>query len=204
MDTDMNIVIKKIGLPLTTMIIVSLLLGGCNKALIYAEGTNVSLATLRVNDAVTEPVSVNFGLDRTVAAVVPPKTANGEAVNMISGFMLDNDGNTFGTLTIKTQFASGQAGLDLATKNPKAAAHIMNITSVVPDGPELRKQKENAIAFVEISTNDAGIDKVAVRMGVKDYRNTDKQAIRDAINNAEANLFKEYTNIIKSELGSPF
>ncbi len=199
----MNSVMKKIPLPLT-IIFAALLLGGCNKALIYAEGTNVSIATVRVNDDVTEPVSVNFGLDRTVAAVVPPKTANGEAVNMISGFMLENDDNFFSTLTIKTQFASGQAGLDLAIHNPQAAAQIMNITSVAPDGLEIRAQKANAIAFVTASDNSAGIETVAVRMGVKDNRPDPKLAIQDAINNADANLFKSYTTIIKSELGSPF
>ncbi len=200
----MNTVFKKVAHHLT-IVTCALLVIGCNKALIYSEGTNVSLATLKVNDDVTEPVSVNFGLERTIAVVAPPKTKDGDSINMVSGFMLDDDGSPFGTMTIKTQFASGEAGLNLATNSPQAAAQIMNVTSVKPDGPQLRARKTNAINFVRTSADTARLDTVAERMGVKNNRpNNPQLAITDALINADNNLFNTYASIIKTELGSPF
>lgn len=94
----------------------ALSLAGCGKALIYAEGTNFSLTTLRLNEDPATPVRMVSGLDRTVAAVVPRRAADGDAVNMSANFHLEHkkDGKTFpsvfgDTLKITTEFASGAA-----------------------------------------------------------------------------------------------
>ncbi|MBI5461557.1 MAG: hypothetical protein HY941_05150 [Gammaproteobacteria bacterium] len=207
MDKHMNTTpntIKTITRSLAAMTC-SLLLGACSKALIYSEGTNVSIATVKVNDDAAKPLSVNFGLERGVATIAPPKKTNGEAVNMISGFKLEKTGDDIsGTLTIKTQFASGGAGLGLATQNPQAAAQIMNVTSVAPDSADLRLRKIYAAEFIRKSNNATALKAVAERMNVKNNRPDIVLSITDALNNADANLFNTYASIIKEELGSPF
>ena len=122
----MKLILKKVRF---IFIIAGLLIvSGCNQSLIYAEGTNVSLATIKVNDDVAEPLNINFGLDRSVAAIAPPKTIGDESVSMISDFRYEYKGGEFtGTLKIKTQFASGDAGIALVTNKPKAAAKMAGI-----------------------------------------------------------------------------
>ena len=72
-------------------LIAALALGGCSNALIYGESTNFSLASLKLNDSVAEPISVNSGLERTVAALAPAGEKD-DAVNMVAGFALDHSG----------------------------------------------------------------------------------------------------------------
>lgn len=113
-------------------------LAGCGDALIYGERSSFNLA-IGVNDNAALPLSVNAGLDRTVVNFAPPLggdvvsggggIARGEAVSSISNFDLrDKDRATNalgGTLTVKTQFASGEAAVIIATKHPALAAAIM-------------------------------------------------------------------------------
>ncbi|MBI1733208.1 MAG: hypothetical protein HYR49_10655 [Gammaproteobacteria bacterium] len=101
-------------------------LGACTDALVYGESTNLSIASFKVNDNVAQPFSVNFELDRTVAALVPPMHAGGEAANLIAGFKMDDSGKLpFGTKTITTEFASGKAAEVMVQKHPQEALRIM-------------------------------------------------------------------------------
>jgi hypothetical protein len=104
------------------------MLSACSDALVYGESTNFSLASVKFNDNVARPFSVNVGLDRTVAALVPPMGTGDESANLIAGFRLTDDSNApFGTKTITTTFASGRAGEVLAGKQPELALRIMRI-----------------------------------------------------------------------------
>ncbi|HEY7608214.1 MAG TPA: hypothetical protein VIF14_03200, partial [Alphaproteobacteria bacterium] len=103
---------------------------GCTDTLFFAERSSFKLG-IHVNDNPVTPLQVNAGAKRTVIALAPPlavrKEGNrdrpvGEAVNLFSGFDLQYDkpetwASPFtGTLTIKTQFASGAAAVALADK----------------------------------------------------------------------------------------
>jgi len=102
-------------------------LAGCGNALLYGEGTNISLATIKVNDNPATPVQLHTGLHRTVAAIVPRQNDGAEAMNLISGLHFTDTKQMFGTLTVETQFASGRAATEIADKNPSLAKSIMNI-----------------------------------------------------------------------------
>src|SRR5882724_11099365 len=107
----------RIGRHAAALIVGALLLGGCENNLIFLERSGFNLA-INVNDDPTTPVEVNAGLKRSIVALVPPtgdpvKTesgtrANGEAVNLVSGYDLGyTESQTSvlgGTLTIRTQF----------------------------------------------------------------------------------------------------
>ena len=108
----------------------SLPLSGCSNALIYGEGTNFSLTTLRLNDDAATPVRIVSGLDRTVAAVVPRRNhdGGGDAVNMSALFDLKHEklhgflGVFSDTLKITSEFAAGAAAIKLipqSTNNPQ-------------------------------------------------------------------------------------
>lgn len=118
---------------------VLLLLPGCTDALIYGERTSFNLA-ISVNDDAAVPLSVNFGLQRTVVSFAPPldgevtdqgrTVASGESVAAISRFDLgyaQAAGTPFASrLTIRTQFASGQAAA-IATENSTTAARAVQL-----------------------------------------------------------------------------
>jgi hypothetical protein len=109
------------------LVIATFFLNGCENNLLFMERTGFNLS-IRVNNDPTTPVEVNAGLKRSVVAAVPPtgdpvKTengtrANGEAVSLISGYDLSYDESKSslfaGTLTIRTQFASGGAATAVA------------------------------------------------------------------------------------------
>lgn len=128
----------QLGGRLALLLLGSLLLGGCQNNLIFLEQSGFKLA-ISVNNDPTTPVEVNAGLKRSIVALVPSsgdpvKTdtgtrANGEAVNLVSGFDLTDTASANsalgGTLTIRTQFASGAAALAVASK-PELAAKIAN------------------------------------------------------------------------------
>lgn len=110
----------KFDAPAVTLAVlgaISLPLTGCGNALIYGEGTNFSLTTLRLNDDPATPVRVISGLDRSAAAVVPKLGKTQDAVNMSADFYLDHpkgDGffTAYGdTLKITTEFSAGDAAL---------------------------------------------------------------------------------------------
>lgn len=115
------------------------LVGGCGRTLVFAESDGINLA-VRMNSTSDTPVEVNFGLNRTVATIVPPasQTKNGEpvgeAVNMFAGFEVNNnlDPNlkkVDADLTVDTQFASGAAATEVANR-PEVAAQIVNLRPV--------------------------------------------------------------------------
>ena len=109
-------------------------LGGCADTLVYGESTNFSLASVKVNTNVAQPFSVNFALDRTVAAMVPPMGPGEEAANMISRFKLDDTGNViFGTKKITTEFASGRAAEVMVTTNVVQALNILDAAEYAND-----------------------------------------------------------------------
>jgi hypothetical protein len=98
----------------------------------FAESDGVNFA-IRANAASSPPFEVNFGLNRTVATVVPPNKqssdgrATGDAVNMFAGFQIDAGGvevqKIGADVKIATQFASGRAATEVA-ENPQVVAKI--------------------------------------------------------------------------------
>ena len=121
---------------------VVLILASCERTLIYAERTGFKLG-ISVNDNPGTPVEVNAGLKRTLVGFVPPKegtqgsgadkTAEGEAVSMFSGFRMEYQDGTAaqpfaGKLNIRTQFASGNAALAVASK-PEIVTKIVSVTT---------------------------------------------------------------------------
>lgn len=136
------------------VVLAGLLVGACENSLIYGERTGFNLA-IQVNDDPATPLNVNAGFQRTVAALVPPtqesqedngrKIARGEAVNMFSGFRLEYiEGETTvfgGTLTIRTQFASGAAAKNIASgKNAdKAVAQIVQTRGTYSDSESVER-----------------------------------------------------------------
>lgn len=113
---------------LTIVGVLSLPLSGCGNALIYGEGTNFSLTTLRLNDDAATPVRIVSGLDRTVAAVVPRRNHDCDAVNMSALFDLKHEKlhafpSVFSdTLKITSEFASGEAAVVKAPTSMKSTA----------------------------------------------------------------------------------
>jgi len=104
--------------------------------LIYGERTGFNLS-IHVNDDPTSPLRVNAGLERSVAASVPPTQSsgqsNGEAVNLFSSFELfytEDPKSAFNeTLTVRTQFASGAAALEIA-RGDNAAQAVSQIVQI--------------------------------------------------------------------------
>jgi len=116
----------------------ALFVSACENTLIYAERTGFNLG-IAVNDDPSTPVHVNAGLKRTVVSVVPPRETGrtftgasvpkADSVSMFSGFRLQYDqGDGFfqGNLRIRTQFASGQAAINLAD-DVQAVRKIVNV-----------------------------------------------------------------------------
>ena len=127
---------------LTRVLLTGLLLAplaGCGKTLIFAEHEGVNFA-IRANASSQPPIEVNFGLDSALATIVPPAgqvdgRPKGDAVNLFAGFQVDRDGSILTdtqrvkvSLRIATQFASGQAALEIANK-PSVVAKIVNTSS---------------------------------------------------------------------------
>jgi hypothetical protein len=126
---------------------VAALVGGCGRTLLFAESDGINLA-IKTNPSSSTPVEVNFGLTRTVGTIVPPAGGNkeavggkpeGEAVNMFSGFEINNAVGPTKTidpakpidvdLTVDTQFASGPAAKAVADK-PRVVAQIVNVSAI--------------------------------------------------------------------------
>jgi len=117
-----------------------LLVTGCADGLVYGERTSFDLASVRVNDDPSEPVSIKLGFDRDVALVAPPiggkveddgrTTAEGEAVSQFSTFTMKstapfvNPTGNADLLAVQTRFASGNAALAIAGKPPVVAAFL--------------------------------------------------------------------------------
>lgn len=125
------------------------LVTGCGKTLVFAERDGVNLA-IRSNASSTPPLEVNFGLNRTIATIVPPTgesngKPDGDAVSMFAGFQVDNTivptKPLDADLKISTQFASGKAATTVATQ-PKVVAQIVNARTLTFATSESAKQLE--------------------------------------------------------------
>lgn len=126
------------------------MLAGCGRTLVFMERDGVNLAVRTTGT--TPPLEINFGLNRTIATIVPPageKSGNpsGDAVSMFAGFQVDN---TFvpktaldADLQVDTQFASGKAAIAVAGK-PSIVADIVSMTA----GAKLAAQTDTAIEVV--------------------------------------------------------
>ena len=122
---------RRIGILLAT-IGVAASVAGCGRTLMFAESDGVNFA-VRANAASSPPFEVNFGLNRTVATVVPPNKqssdgkATGDAVNMFGGFQIDaaleGQQKIDADVKIATQFASGKAATAVAG-DPQVVAKI--------------------------------------------------------------------------------
>lgn len=119
-------------------------LSGCGNALIYGEGTNFSLTTLRLNDDPATPVRIVSGLDRSAAAVVPRRDHDKDAVNMSADFSLDHKktGGLFSaftdTLTITTEFSAGDAAVTpegTTTKDGASSSAATSTSTTTGEGP---------------------------------------------------------------------
>lgn len=139
-----QIVVLFVAVGVTTAI------SGCGRTLVFAERDGVNLAVRTTGT--TPPLEVNFGLNRTIATIVPPVgdksgKPDGEAVSMFAGFQVDN---TFvpktaldADLQIDTQFASGKAAKEIASK-PSIVADIVSMTA----GARLAAQTDSAVEVV--------------------------------------------------------
>ena len=131
-------------IAVSVLILTSFGIVGCNNTLVFAEKNGYNLA-INVNDDPSTPVHVNIGLERNIAAVVPPldvtkndqgKTAaSAEAVSLFSGYRLNTTDESelrtpfSATLAIRTQFASGMAAREIS-ENPRMVAKVVDANFV--------------------------------------------------------------------------
>lgn len=183
------------ALTLVIFLVGTLILPGCGNTLIFAERASFKLG-VQVNDNPVTPVEVNAGLKRSVIALVPPseglvesdksQEAKGEAVNLVSGFNLRYDPSEtklFGKLTIRSQFASGQAAYNLAG-DTEAVNKIVKVRLVRPVPEGLQKRREAAAAFVKTLSQPPELDALAKSLG-KDGGANAQLNVLDAISAAE-------------------
>jgi hypothetical protein len=116
-------------------IAVAVSVAGCGRTLVFAERSGVNIA-VRANATSAPPIEANFGLNRTIATIVPPagqvgnNRPDGDAVSMFAGFQVDNTLDPAvaplkADLQISTQFASGNAAIEVANR-PTIVAAIVN------------------------------------------------------------------------------
>lgn len=128
------------NIQLFVVMLLGLLLSACGERLVMIERTGFNLG-IAINQDPSTPISANAGLDRKIMGIIPAREQRtvadgvtepfGEAVNLISGFDLryqDTQNLIGGELSIKSQFASGQAAKQLA-ENPSAANAVMDVTN---------------------------------------------------------------------------
>lgn len=177
-----------VGRPLILMVAV-IGLAACQPALIYGERTSFNLAAVQVNDNVSEPVRVNFGLLRSVATVAPPRggtagAPNGEAVSIFSNFHLEDSGARSSLplvddeLTIRTRFASGDAAIRVS-EDPGAVRAILGVGTVGPVSPEIRVRQKKLVDCVRKIVDPKQLEVVAKELGLT--TNSDNAEIRGAI-----------------------
>jgi hypothetical protein len=182
------------------LIVASFCTSGCNNTLVFAEKSGYNLA-INVNDDPSTPLHVNIGLERNIAAVVPPldisqddqgkSTAKGEGVSVFSGFKLKEFGASAATpfagkLLIRTQFASGQAARDISQR-PDMVARIVDVSfardaAFVEEARQKRVEKIlegidrlNDAAALSLSANPPVQDPKVQQ--VVDLRDKDKQRL---------------------------
>ena len=188
-------------------------LAGCGRTLVFTERDGVNLAVRTTGT--TPPLEVNFGLNRTIATIVPPAgdkggNPNGDAVSMFAGFQVDN---TFvpktaldADLQIDTQFASGKAATAVASK-PSVVAAIVSMTA----GAKIAAQVDTAVEVIiaaiscdEKKTIDPGLrDRLIAAAGAPPFLKTRKTPddFRKAIRNSPGLVDDLYA--VASKQGSP-
>lgn len=134
-------------------LLAAMLVAGCADGLVYGERTSFDLASVRLNDDPSEPVSVKLGFNRSVAMAAPAiggrvedverkangneirrVTPEGESVSHFSSFTLKSvppfvrstSGEQEALLDVQTRFASGQAAIAIAD-NPQVVAALMGL-----------------------------------------------------------------------------
>jgi hypothetical protein len=131
-------------------LLAALLVAGCVDGLVYGERTSFDLASVRVNDDPSEPVSVKLGFDRSVALAAPAIggrveeevvvdgrtyrriTPEGEAVSQFSSFTMKStapfvrslDDEPDALLEVQSRFATGQAAIEIAGKPEVVGAFL--------------------------------------------------------------------------------
>jgi hypothetical protein len=149
-------------------IAVAVSVAGCGRTLVFAERDGVNIA-VRANATSAPPIEANFGLNRTIATIVPPagqvgnNRPDGDAVSMFAGFQVDNTLDPAAPLKadlqISTQFASGNAAIAVAN-NPPLVAAIVNPTA----GAKLVAQMEaQTIVIIEAISCDGKTLVVSLR-----------------------------------------
>lgn len=151
-------------------------LAGCGRTLVFAERDGINLA-IRANASSTPPIEVNFGLDRTIATIVPPVAESrghpsGEGVNMFAGFQVEQPtspdlNKPIGVdVKIDTQFASGAAAKNVSD-SPPLVARIVNVRGVTfqrtPEFVGKIKNRQQLIAAID-SLSDGQAVAVATSM----------------------------------------
>jgi len=210
------------GRPLVLMVTATGL-AACQPALIYGERTSFNLAAVQVNDNVSEPVRINFGLLRSVATAAPPRggmagerpvdpksdkntdrTANGEAVSVLSNFHLEDSGAgsslplVSDELTIRTRFASGEAAISVADK-PGAVRAILGVGTVGPVSPEVRARQKKLVDCVRKIVDPKQLEVIAKELGVESTDNpqADNFEIRNRIGEKRPPELDRLENILK-------
>jgi hypothetical protein len=140
---------------------VAVSVAGCGKTLVFAERDGVNFA-VRANATSAPPIEANFGLNRTIATIVPPageagNRPDGDAVSMLASFQIDNTlnprtGPLNADLEITTQFASGQAATTVA-KKPQLAVAIVNPTAGARLAAQVDSDVEIVIAAISCNGN---------------------------------------------------
>lgn len=179
------------------------LVGGCGKTLVFAERDGVNLA-IRTGTATT-PLEVNFGLNRTIATIVPPAgekdgKPDGDAVSMFAGFQVDNTLDPKkdplnADLRIDTQFASGSAAREVAG-DPSLVAQIVSQRSVTfsttnsatqlrawlkPPGSKYSESRAKALQAWLLKRYPPKGVRTSLFLNSDDYEADRKDALKDAI-----------------------
>lgn len=141
---------------------------GCGRTLVFAERDGINFA-VRANANSTPPIEANFGLNRTVATIVPPVGESGgqpagEGVSMFAGFQVENNLNPAkpidADLKIDTQFASGEAAKSVAG-NPAVVAKIVNVRGVTfqrtPEFVSTIGQRQQLVTAIRDLSNDQAV-----------------------------------------------
>jgi hypothetical protein len=190
---------------------VAALIGGCGKTLVFAERDGVNFA-VRANASSTPPIEANFGLNRTIATIVPPagevsgsNRPDGDAVSMFAGFQIDNTldpkAPLKADLEISTQFASGEAAKAVAG-NPKVVATIVNPTAGARLAAKIDAQTDVIIGAISCDgkTLDRNLrDKLVAVAGAPSSLTTlqTPEAFRAGISDAPADTEALYNAALK-------
>lgn len=183
---DTSMCMKSFSVPRMARVLIAGLcaatLAACGDTLVYGERTGFNLA-VEVNQDPSTPVNVNLGLHRTVVGVVPPvdteseeqqgeSRPSGEAVSMISGFDLSNEDKTNQLdpeLQIRTQFASGEAAVEVSGNDLAVAAIARpNIIRTPEFASERTRNKVDQLISKSANLDDTSMIRLASNPPVTD------------------------------------